>query len=77
MHVVGHGDSLYQFLELAKFLTRNYLFQFRNIPRRRFLGYPNFLISRGIFHFDEEHEAVELSLGQRIGAFLFDWILSG
>ena len=24
-----------------------------------------------------EHETIELRLGQRIGAFLFDWVLSG
>ena len=36
-----------------------------------------FLLEAGIIHLDVEHEAVELGLGQRVGAFLLDRVLRG
>ena len=38
---------------------------------------PPLLVPRGIADVDREHEAVELGLGQRIGAFLLDRVLRG
>ena len=38
---------------------------------------PPLLVARGIADVDREHEAVELGLGQRIGAFLLDRVLRG
>ena len=34
-------------------------------------------VKRRVIHLDGEHEAVELGLGQRIGAFLLDRVLRG
>ena len=53
------------------------VFQLRQVVAR---GGPRDLHLLGlgrIVQLDQEHEAIELRLGQRIGAFLFDRVLRG
>jgi hypothetical protein len=42
-----------------------------------FAGDALFLVGGRVIDLDQEHEAVELGLGQRVGAFLFDRVLGG
>src|SRR4051812_7230321 len=47
------------------------------VVSRRSPGDFDFLFFRRIIELDQKHEAIELRFGQRIRAFLYDWVLRG
>ena len=74
-HVVRHVDLLDQPLEGQDVLAREHRIEVRLVVRGRLHRHGQLIFSREIVDDDVEHEAVELGLGQGVGAFEFDGVL--
>ena len=71
------GEASHELLAGEDFWSVDQFLEWRGVTAGGFAGDAGFLFERGVVDFDEEHETVELSFGQRVSAFLFDWVLSG
>ena len=75
--VVGDGDATHEVLELGDALGREDAHELGAVVAG-LLADDLFLFGLGgVVDVDLEHEAVELGLGERIGAFLLDRVLGG
>ena len=76
-HVRRRRHAQHQLLQLEDALRRQHLAQRRAVAGRHLVDDLDLLVRRRIADVDLEHEAIELRLGQRVGALLLDGILRG
>ena len=75
VNVIGHGDPADEALKLENFLTGQEGIQRCLVDTGGFTGDAFFFRSGRVIDVDEEHEAVELCFGKRVGSFLLDGVL--
>jgi len=73
--VLANRDRAHQFLQVQDRAAGEHLANFGLFVARGGRKDRLFLEGRGVVDLDVEHEPVELRFGQRIGAFLLDWVL--
>ena len=76
-YVLAHRHLAYQVLQVHDGLARKDLADLDLLAAGGLRQDPLFLRRGGVVDLDVEHEAVQLGLGQRVGAFLLDGVLRG
>ncbi len=77
LDVIRNRDLANRLLKLNDLLPRYNWFGFGLEGRCGAIDDQAFFIARRVVHDNLEEEAIALGFGQRISAFLFDWVLSG
>ena len=72
-----NGNAAHQILVKDDFLPGEDVLEFLAPGSGGFPGDAHFLLLRGVVHFNQEHEAVQLGFRQGVGAFLFNGVLGG
>ena len=73
--VLGHRHPPHDLLQVDDRLPVQQPGEVRPVLAGRLLHDLDLVLRRGVLHVGHEHEAVELRLGQRVGAFLLDRVL--
>ena len=76
-NVVGHRHAANGLLEVKNLLCVEHLSHVVGRVGCCLLDNLHLVVERGVVEPDVEHEAVELSLGQRVGSLLLDGVLGG